>query len=188
MSLVASALLPLGEATGMQERYGVQDRAVASTGLEIVDRPLDLGLVVAEDPDGQDRSHAAQVPVRPVVGDVGTIVPDQEILVHWPEHIQHHGLELREVEARVGTHDLASVGKLVPVDPGGQPPVGAASDLCELVRPGVQNVTRCVSVRGVAADLPAQRVLVGGGDIIVQDPVVLPDAAPRTIVAWGFGL
>ncbi len=174
--LVAAGFLPLAEGGRVEDGDGVVDGAVAAAGFEVVHRLVDLGLVVAEDADGEDGGHVAEIPVGPVILDVRVVVVEQELVVERVEHGDHHVLELVEIgggPAGVAAHDLGGVGHLVTVEAGGEETVGVAGDGGEGGAPGVEDLDGFVGVGGVAGDLPAEGVLVGGGGVVVEQGAVV---------------
>ncbi|GHE07564.1 hypothetical protein GCM10010339_52800 [Streptomyces alanosinicus] len=157
MPLVTAALLPLGEVLGgVADGDGVLEGAVALAVFEVVHGAAEVGAVVEEDADRHEGGEVAQVPVGPVVGDDGAVVPGEEVEVHRAEDRAQHLLEAGEREVRVVADEFGGGRELVAVDPGGQEPVGVASDGGEGGRPGVEDGDRGVAVGLRAADPPPE--------------------------------
>ncbi len=188
MSLVPAGLLELGQPAGVDVRDGVLERAVARPVPVVLDGLVHLGPVVAEDTGGEDAAEREQVPTGVVVGDVRAVVVAEEAVADRVEDLQHHALEPVEVESGVAAHQFGRVGELVALDAGREEPVGAAADLLQRPRPGVEDVPGGVAVGPVAADPPAQGVLVGGVDVVVEGREVLGAVASPVDRGLGVGL
>ncbi len=183
VALVASGLLCLPEVAGVDVVDRLRNAAVAETGLEIADRLVELGLVVAQDADGHDRGHAAQLPAR--IDRERREALAQALMVVRIEDVEHHGLEAGEVRrcpARIGAHDFAGVRELISLDAGSQERVDRAAESRERGRPRIHEPHCLVRVGGVARDLPAQRAGIGGVDVVVQKIEVFGMYAVATAV------
>ncbi len=185
--LVPPGLQPLTEPVVVQDGNGVLNRPEPFSMLEIVNGAGDLGPVVAEEAGGQDAGHGGEVPVGPVVGDDGAVVPDQEVVAERAEDGAEHLLEPGEVEVRVVADEFGGVGELIAVQPGGEEPVGAARESGQLPGPGVEDLDGGVEMDVVTADVSAQGVLVGGVDVVVEDRVVLRRAGAAVDGGLGVG-
>ena len=176
MALIATGFLPLSEVAGVQVVHGLPDTPVAATGLEMRDGFVDEFGIVTQHADGQDARDVGQAPVGPVVRVHGRVDTGQESMADWVEDLAHHRLECRQAAGTpttVAAHDLGRVGELVAVDAGGQRYVTAAKG-GQRRRPLIQILDRLIGVLLVARHLPAQRIAIGGRNVVVKGTVVLP--------------
>ena len=150
------------------------ERAVPGARLEVRDSLVVHGLVVGQDADGLHGQEVGQVPVGPVVVDLGVIVVDEEVVVHGVEHVAQHGDgRVQPLPPRVRAQDLCCVRQLVPVQAAREEPVRVPVDGCQRRAPGVQDLARGRAVRRVAGYFPVDRERVRDRGVVVEVGVVL---------------
>ncbi|MGC4013825.1 MAG: hypothetical protein QM755_04800 [Luteolibacter sp.] len=147
--LVTTALLPLAEPARMDLPDDVHNGA-HPLATQVVGNALVVDVrAIADHSDGDQRSDIADVPVRPMVGDVRPIVSGEEMVAVRVEILGEHVLEPLEVlglPARRDTDQLSRYGELSDGNTGESGNIIAGRDLIHLRGPIVADLDGMIDV------------------------------------------